>query len=112
MTNETDILYKVKPSFSEREELTRARELKKSLVLFETDDGRIVTYDEFIGRKPIEEEPAETVAEQPAEPAIDNPAFYPLYKRINNIDEQQNDTSEYTQVIVKFTDEVNNEARA
>lgn len=112
MTNDTDILYKVKPSFSEREELTRAKELKKSLVLFETDEGKIVTWDEFVGNKPIEEEPAGTVADQPAEPAIDNPAFYPLYKRINNIDEQQSDTSEYTQVIVKFTDEVNNEARA
>lgn len=102
MTNETDILYKVKPNFSEKEEQTRANELKKSLVLFETDEGEVVTYDEFRGVKPIEEEPAEAVIEQPAEPEIDNPAFYPLYKRINNIEEQQNDISEYTQVIVKF----------
>ena len=58
MKNDTDILYRVKPSFSEREEQTRANELKKSLVLVEREDGKIVTFDEFTGRKPIEVEPA------------------------------------------------------
>lgn len=105
MTKETENLYKPLLDYDlAKEENTRANELKRALVLFETDDWRIVTWDEFTGKKAIEEEPAETVAEQPAEPEIENPAFYPMYKGINNIEEKKDNQSEYTQVIVKFID--------
>lgn len=103
---ETENLYKTKKDISTKEELTRQNLIKSSLVLFETDEGKIVTYDEFTGRTPVEEEPAVEAVDEPAEPKIDNPALYPLYKKIGKEEETADHLKGYKQVIVKFTDKV------
>ena len=113
MTDETEHLYTLKKNTDNKDEPTRSRELKTALVLFETDEGKIVTYDEFLGKKPIEVEAVDdTPATDAPEPEVENPALYPLYKSINTIEETKDELGGYTQVIVKFTDEVNNDARA
>ena len=101
---ETDNLYTTKPTYKEKEELTRQNILKKSLCLVEDDDGRLMTFDEFVGKKSIEEEPEVEAVDEPAEPIVENPVLYPMYKRINKEEEQADNLQGYTQLILKFID--------
>lgn len=110
MQTETKNLYTATPKIIEAEEQTREKELKTALVLFETDEGKIVTYDEFRGVKPIEEEPAEAVVEDTAEQKSYEPALYPLFNQKHEPKEQY-ENSGYTQAIVKFIDGANPETK-
>lgn len=103
MINETKNLYTVTPNLKDAGNNTP---LKKIEVLIETDEGKLVTLDEFRGEKPKEEEPAEAVVEQESY----KPALYPLFNKKHIFKEPQ----EYLgkeRLIVRFTNEVSKEEK-